>query len=162
MSDHIWTAPHHPMDAEAATRGVLSQHAAIRALLARARGTAEAALEGRTPESSAVASAIGDIRTTMEVHLAFEETVLLPLFAAEPGRGPGRARRMVTEHRHQRAMLASLHHEAAEAPDLPMLSVKLTFLTSWLLSDMTEEERELLAPGSERAAPEDVAGSPDR
>lgn len=162
MSDHIWTAPLHPMDAEAATRGVLSQHAAIRALLERARQTAEATLEGRTSESGAVASAIGDIRTTMEVHLAFEEKVLLPLFAAERGRGPWRARRMVTEHRHQRAMLASLHQEAAEAPDLPMLSVKLTFLTSWLLSDMTEEERELFEPAPERAARDDVAGRSDR
>lgn len=161
MSDHIWTAPLHPMDAEAATKGVLSQHAAIRALLQRARETAEAALEGRMFEASAVASAIGDIRTTMEVHLAFEEKILLPLFAADPRRGPGQARRMVTEHRHQRAMLASLHQEAAEAPDLPMLSVKLTFLTSWLLSDMTEEERDLLAPGSDRSA-RDVAGAPDR
>src|SRR3954471_4022837 len=121
MSDHIWTAPLHPMDAEAATKGVLSQHAAIRALLQRARETAEAALEGRTLESSAVASAIGDIRTTMEVHLAFEEKMLLPLLAADPAQGPSRARRMVTEHRHQRAMLASLHQEAAEAPELPIL-----------------------------------------
>jgi Hemerythrin HHE cation binding domain len=161
MTDHIWTAPLHPMDAEAATRGVLSQHAAIRALLERARQTAEAALEGRRSDASAVASAIGDIRTTMEVHLVFEEKVLLPLFAADPGRGPGRARRMVSEHRHQRAMLASLHQEAAEAPELPMLSVKLTFLTSWLLSDMTEEERELFSPASDRAGRQDVAEGSD-
>jgi hypothetical protein len=157
MSDHIWTAPLHAMDAEAATRGVLGQHAAIRALLERARETAEAALEGKMSHSSAVASAIGDIRTTMEVHLAFEEKMLLPLFAADPARGPGWARRMATEHRHQRAMLATLHQEAVEAPELPMLSVKLTFLTAWLLSDMTEEERQLFAPPSDRRARDDVA-----
>lgn len=131
------------MDAEAARRGILSQHVVIRTLLERARETAVAALDGRASEPNAVASVIEDVRTTMEVHRAFEEKVLLPLFEADPPRGLERARRMVDEHQRQRDMLASLHREAAASPELPTLSIKLAFLTSWLLSDMTEEEREL-------------------
>ena len=67
---------------------------------------------------------------------------------------------MQTEHRHQRSMLASLHQEAEESPELPMLSVKLSFLTSWLLSDMVEEERELVTTLSGWRAHGDVVAGP--
>jgi hypothetical protein len=93
-----------------------------------------------------VASAIGDIRATMEVHLAFEEKVLVPLFELDLPLGPERARRMRQDHRGQRAMLAVLHGEATRQPELPVLSVKLAFLVSWLLADMEQEEREILIP----------------
>jgi iron-sulfur cluster repair protein YtfE (RIC family) len=133
------------VDADTARRRIRAQHEQIRLLLARAHHIAEAALDGRAPRPDAVASAIGDIRTTMEVHLAFEEKVLVPLFDLDLPLGPERARRMLEEHRGQRAMLASLHREATAAPELPTLSVKLEFLASWLLADMAAEERERLS-----------------
>ena len=144
MDTSIWSIPSHPLDAEAARRGVQAQHREIRRLLQRARETAEAALDGRAPRPDSVASAVGDIRTTMEVHLAFEEKVLVPLFEQDVPVGPERARRMLEEHRGQREMLARLHHEAVKHPELPTLSAKLAFLASWLLADMAEEERALL------------------
>jgi hypothetical protein len=82
----------------------------------------------------------------MEVHLAFEEAVLLPLLRADLPLGPPRADRLVDEHRRQRGVLAGLHREACQHPQLPTLAAKLAFLTSWLLADMAEEERCLLIP----------------
>jgi hypothetical protein len=93
----------------------------------------------------AVASSIGDLRTTMEVHLAFEEGVLLPILHEELPSGPRRARRMLEDHQRQRAVLARLHRESAAHPELPILAIKLAFLATWLLDDMADEERSLLA-----------------
>ncbi len=141
-----WSAPARPVDPGTARRGILSQHERIRDLLDRARAVAEAALDGEAPSDDAVASVIGDIHTTMEVHLAFEETVLIPLLRDDLPIGPQRADRLLDEHSRQREVLAGLHREATAYPELPMLAAKLAFLTSWLLADMAEEERCLLTP----------------
>jgi hypothetical protein len=141
-----WSAPATRVDAGSARRGILWQHRRIRTLLERARYVAEAALGGEPPSPDAVASAIGDIRSTMEVHLAYEECVLVPLLRDDLPVGPQRADRLVSEHAKQRAMLAALHGEARAYPLLPTLAVKLASLTSWLLDDMAEEESSLLAP----------------
>jgi hypothetical protein len=50
---------------------------------------------------------------------------------------------MLEEHHRQRRMLASIHREAYNHPQLPALAVKLGFLAAWFLADMAEEEREL-------------------
>lgn len=141
-----WSAPHHRVDAGTALRGILGQHQRIRDLLSHARDLADAALDGRAPSSDAVASAIGDIRAILEVHLTFEEAVLLPLLRDDLPLGPQRADRLLEEHRHQRGVLADIHDEARAHPELPTLAAKLAFLTSWLLTDMAEEERSLLIP----------------
>jgi hypothetical protein len=104
------------------------------------------ALDGHSPSADAVASAIGDIHTTITVHLAFEESVLLPILNDDLPLGPERARRLVDEHTRQRAMLGTLHREACLGPELPTLAAKLAFLTSWLLADMAEEERTFVTP----------------
>jgi iron-sulfur cluster repair protein YtfE (RIC family) len=92
-----------------------------------------------------VASAVGDLRSAIEVHLTFEERVLLPLLdAAPPAVAPRRGERLRQEHRQQRDMLAALHREATAHPGLPTLAAKLAFVTSWLLADMEEEERSML------------------
>lgn len=146
MTELGWSAPRHRVDAGSALRGILWQHGRIRDLLEHARVVAEAALDGDAPSPDAVASAIGDIRSTMEVHLAFEESVLLPLLRADLPIGPQRADRLVDEHLRQRDVLAGLHREARAHPELPALAAKLVFLTDWLLADMSEEERCLLIP----------------
>jgi hypothetical protein len=141
-----WTAPTQRLDAGMARGAILAQHDRIRELLGRARAVAEAALDGQPPTADAVASAIGDIRAIMDVHLAFEEKSLLPILRDDPPLGPERADRLLDEHRRQRATLATLHTEACAFPELPMLAAKLAFLTEWLLADMGEEERCLLTP----------------
>ena len=146
MSELGWSAPTRKVDAGSARRGILSQHTRIRELLHKAHVIAEAALDGAPPSQDAVASAIGDIRSTMEVHLTFEEAVLLPLLRADVPVGPERAARLLEEHAQQRATLAGLHREAVAHPLLPTLAAKLAFLTSWLLADMSEEERCLITP----------------
>lgn len=146
MIDLGWSAPIRRLDAGTAREAILAQHHRIRALLARAGSVAEEALDGRAPSSDAVASAIGDIRTIMEVHLAFEEKSLLPILRDDPPLGPERAARLLDEHRRQRETLSTLHREACAFPDLAILPAKLAFLTEWLLADMNEEERSLLIP----------------
>jgi hypothetical protein len=144
MSDQVWSVPAHRPSAEAARRTILQQHERIRALLTQARAVAELALDGQSPAPDAVASAIGDIHTTFEVHLSFEEKVLIAFLEDDLPLGPVRAQALREDHAKQRATLTQLHNEAKAAPELPMLAAKLAFLTSWLLEDMVEEERSLL------------------
>lgn len=146
MIDLGWTAPTTRLDAGTALGAILAQHERIRALLDRSRDIAEAALDNQAPSPDAVASAIGDIRTILEVHLAFEEKSLLPILRDDPPLGPTRADRLLDEHSRQRTTLATLHREASAFPQLPILAAKLAFLTEWLLADMVEEERSLLVP----------------
>jgi hypothetical protein len=146
MIDLGWSAPTKRLDAGTACGAILAQHERIRALLARASAVAEAALDQGAPAPDAVASAIGDIRAIMEVHLAFEEKALLPILRDDPPLGPQRADRLLDEHSRQRATLATLHREACAFPQFPILAAKLAFLTEWLLADMNEEERSLLIP----------------
>jgi hypothetical protein len=141
-----WSAPTNRLDAGTARGAILAQHERIRALLDRARAVAEAALDGEPPSPDAVASSIGDIRTIMEVHLAFEEKSLLPILHDDLPLGPQRADRLLDEHGRQRETLATLHREACAFPQFPILAAKLAFLTEWLLADMDEEERSLLNP----------------
>jgi iron-sulfur cluster repair protein YtfE (RIC family) len=137
-----WTAPVHGLDVGAARRGVLWQHDRIRGLLEKARAIADARLGGEaSPE--AVADAVSDLHSTIEVHLAFEEAVLVPLLREDLPEGPRRADQMLDEHQRQRRMLASIQREACNHPQLPALAVKLGFLAAWFLADMAEEEREL-------------------
>ena len=150
MNDIGWSAPTRPVDAGTARRGILWQHERIRTLLEKAQALADARLEGELFPPDAVASAIGDIHLAMEVHLKFEETVLLPLLRDDLPVGPQRADRLVEEHVQQRGMLAALHKEASTHPELPLLASKLAALTSWLLADMVEEERSLLNPDAVR------------
>lgn len=146
MSELGWTAPHRRVDAGTALRGILWQHKSIRELLEHARVVAESTLDGAPPSMDAVASAIGDIRATIEVHLAFEESVLLPLLRDDLPLGPERADRLLQEHVKQREILADLHRQARAHPELPTLAAQLAFLTSFLVADMDEEERSLLIP----------------
>ena len=143
MTELGWSAPTARVDAGTARRGILWQHERIRELLGKARAVAESALDGEADGSPpAVAAIIADLHSTMEVHLTFEERVLLPLLA-ESAVGAQRADRLREEHRRQREVLAAIHREAREQPQLPTLAAKLAFLTSWLRADMEEEERSL-------------------
>jgi hypothetical protein len=146
MTSTIWSAPTERLDSDTARRAILGQHERIRTLLHHAHSIADASLDGHAPAPDSVASAIGDIRTTMEVHLAFEEKVLLPILRDDLPVGPERADRLVDEHTRQRALLATLHREACAHPELPALAAKLSYLTEWLLTDMVEEEQSLLKP----------------
>jgi|GEM_PF-1237664 len=150
MSDIGWSAPLRPVDAGTARRGILWQHERLRTLLEKARALAEARLAGERFVPDAVASAIGDIHSAMEIHLTFEEAVLLPLLRDDLPNGPERAARLVAEHSQQRATLAALHKEASMHPELPLLASKLAALTAWLLADMGEEECSLLNPDAFR------------
>jgi len=150
MPESIWTIPSHRVEAGTARRAILLQHQRIRALLAHAREVADHALDQDPQPPDAVASAIGDIHATLEVHMRFEEKVLLDILEDDLPLGPMRAGRLREDHARQRATLAGLHEEAKAHPKVPMLAAKLAFLASWLLDDMEEEERTLLTPDAVR------------
>jgi hypothetical protein len=137
-------APAPIVDTRIAMQSILAQHDHLRTLLYRARAVAEAALLGKASAPNAVASAVNDIRASFEIHLAFEERVLLPLLRSDLPLGPERADQLLYEHAHQRRTLAMLHGEAAALPDLPTLAANLAVLASSLLADIAEEERVLL------------------
>src|SRR6476659_3837842 len=101
MIDLGWPAPERRVDAGTALRGILWQHQRIRTLLNEMRAVAEAALDGEVRSLNAVASAIGAVRSIMEVHLAFEEAVLVPILRDDPPLGPQRADRLLDEHARQ-------------------------------------------------------------
>jgi hypothetical protein len=145
VSQAGWSLPAGRVDVPTARRAILLQHQQLRTLLKKARTVADAALEGLPQVADAVASSIGDIRTTIEIHLVFEERVLVPILNDDLPLGPSRAETLLEEHQQQRAMLAAIHGEARAHPELPTLAAKLAFLASWLLDDMAAEERELLA-----------------
>ena len=151
-----WSAPIEPVDAGTARRGILWQHAQIRVFLEKARAVADLALDGEANPADAVASAIGDLRSMMEVHLTFEEKVLIPLFNVDFPVGPRRVALLLDEHKRQREVLADLHLEARRHPLLPTLAAKLAFLTSWLLTEMLEEERSM-----KKMKDDDVSEKPD-
>lgn len=108
MTNLGWCTPSRRVDAQTARQTILTQHDRIRDLLTRARDVAEKALDGISPSSDAVASAIDDIHTTIFVHLSFEEEVLLPILNDDLPLGPERGRRLVGEHTRQRAILEGL------------------------------------------------------
>ena len=145
MIDLGWSAPMADVDAGAARRGILWQHQRIRELLRKAATVADSALDGETDSSTTVADVIADICSTMETHLAFEERLLIPLFAGGSVGGAQRGEQLKDEHKRQREVLAAIHREACAQPQLPILAAKLAFLTAWLFADMDEEEQWLLA-----------------
>ena len=147
-----WTAPARPVDAGAARHGILQQHQWIRVVLGRGTEAARARLESDGPAEPVVA-AIDELRSAMIAHLAFEESVLLPLLRDDLPLGPERADRLLDEHTRQRAMLDAIFEEARREPDLYTLAAKLAHLTDWLYADMLEEERSLLNPDVVRDDP---------
>jgi hypothetical protein len=106
MKEYIWTVPSHRMDAATAGRTILIQHQRIRVLLVHAQEVAERALDQQAQPPDAVASAIGDIYATLEIHLRFEEKVLVDIFNDDLPLGPMRAKRLRDEHARQRVTLA--------------------------------------------------------
>jgi hypothetical protein len=145
MIDLGWSAPTRQVDAGAARHGILQQHQWIRVVLERGGAAANARLEGEASGES-VTAAIAELQSAMTAHLAFEESVLLPLLRDDLPLGPERANRLLDEHVRQRRMLDALLAEARAQPELATLAAKLAFLTDWLYADMIEEERSLLNP----------------
>jgi Hemerythrin HHE cation binding domain len=149
LLDLGWSAPARPVDAGAAGRYVLQQHEWIRVLLGRGSAVAKARFEG-VASGDSVAAAIGEFRSAMIAHVAFEEAALLPMLRDDLPVGAQRADRL---HARQRDMLDKIFEEARARPDLHTLAAKLAFLTEWLYADMLEEERSLLNPDVVRDDP---------
>ena len=131
------------LDAGAARRCLILQHENIRGLLGKARALAERALEGQALSPSELARTIADLRKTIEIHLRFETHALAVILDDQEPTDEHRAAWFRNDHKRQREGLATLHREAMDQPELPILAAKLAFVTTWLSNDMAEEERTL-------------------
>jgi polyisoprenoid-binding protein YceI len=124
---------------------ILAQHATIRTLLWAASSIASGALEGRTRAASLLPRYVFELRTTLQEHLACEETLVLPLLENDLPLGPARAAKMREEHARQRAELDALAASCGHA-ELRPVADSLRRLVTNLLIDMEQEEAHLLTP----------------
>lgn len=142
-----WSEPSEtttPHAAEALTQ-ILDDHVRIRQLLQAAIGVAERAEQGRWPATAVLRHLVTQVGTTLERHLAVEESLILPLLEDDLPVGPQRARMMREEHRRQREEIADLL-AGIEGLEVKRIGERLEDLARAFLVDMEHEERELLRP----------------
>ena len=133
-----------PRSLEKERRIVQAQHAVLRDLLGRTRRTASEVLAAREP-IAALVDQISTLRDFLDVHLRDEESFLIPVLQGAGDWGQLRLSCLQAEHAHQRAVMAVLSGDAARrAPK--ELARRTLLLAADLLSDLEQEERELLSP----------------
>lgn len=129
----------------AARSEILLQHEALRRYLWMSLEIAETVVVGGGPGPSAqLPTQVTFLLGQLKSHLAFEESVLLPLLRAQGAAGEAEATAVVAEHERQRLEFARLIELSSTGKDLPALGLSLQLLVEALLVDMTFEERKLL------------------
>lgn len=93
---------------------VLKDHAALRLLIAQVRRAAKQARDGGVDRDRFVEAAHTLLRALRE-HLALEDEILLPTLRTIDAWGPERAKRLETEHAHQREVLEMTEYELDDA-----------------------------------------------
>ena len=133
-----------PLDPEIARQTVLTQHKAIRELLDEAQSISQAALAGDAQAALRMPALFHRVRLTLDSHLAFEESVLLPILEADLPLGPQRAQALQREHQRQRRELLRMQDAELVTWAGEGLASGLRQLVREFLVDMIEEERVLL------------------
>jgi hypothetical protein len=115
---------------------VLEQHESLRALLAVVEDAAKRVCNFEAGSMAALRSGIADLDTTFRAHLAFEESLLVPVLPQAA------LSRLHAEHHEQRTMLVALASDAAHNVKEPTaLAEDAIWLVDALLADMGAEER---------------------
>lgn len=128
----------------AARTHILAQHEDLRRRLLSAFAAVDAA-SSEDPEAVDELRLVGVmVLSQLKSHMAFEESVLLPLFAASAPPGPSAASALVDEHRRQRAELTRLIDLCADG-ERSALCEDMRALIADVLADMAVEERTMLA-----------------
>jgi hypothetical protein len=127
---------------ESARRQILAQHAGIRPHLLKALESARAAGRGDAGGGD-LPSLIILMLGELDSHMAFEESVLLPIFIRNGVTGRGDEEILRHDHQRQREEFATLLDLARNRGDAAGLASALQSLVADVLADMTEEETHL-------------------
>lgn len=127
---------------ESARRQILCQHGAIRPHLLKVLESARAAVRGEV-DGSDLASLIILSLGELDSHMAFEESVLLPILTCNGRAGRHDAETMRRDHQRQREEFAALLILARDTKDLTGLAIALQSLVAGVLIDMVGEEAHL-------------------
>ncbi|MCG8590101.1 MAG: hemerythrin domain-containing protein [Proteobacteria bacterium] len=143
------------MNPAAVRKRILDDHVDLRTRLDRLE---QLARSDRCPPAGAetLRAAGCDLLARLEAHMAFEDVHLARVLREADAWGEERERRLVDEHRQQRAHLKHIELDLREpAADVETLAHELLDLIAWLRRDMAAEERERLDPDVLR---DDVVG----
>lgn len=147
--------------AEAIRKRILSDHDRLLDLVCRLKAEAS---EARRDERAAarVRDSLIQLGAELGAHLAYEETVLVPLLTEVDTWGPLRAEHLLKDHVGQRAVLSALIDDAGPGGrSIDALSDELTSFVDTFVQDMRDEEATFLnteAMGDELVVGDQVHG----
>jgi Mg2+/Co2+ transporter CorC len=122
-------------------RKILRQHRDLRRVLEATLSATEDTESAGTRKLSVLVGLALRLQNMLERHFTFEEAILLPHFLIEE---PARIDRLVNDHRRQRAELSVLAKLAFQNVGLARVGQAFRCLIHNMLSEMDDEERELL------------------
>jgi hemerythrin-like domain-containing protein len=135
---------------------VREDHEGLRADLERVEALAQRRDDGSDPDVEVLRREVKALLDRLRVHMQWEDRHLLPALRSADAWGEERARRLVDDHREQRALLdfvlERLHDDAR--PDELVFS-DVFGLIAFLRLDMEREESDL---ADERVLRDDVVG----
>jgi hypothetical protein len=132
----------------AARNEIVLQHEDLRRQLWSAVDATEDAAKGDEAAASGLAMVLTTLLGQLKCHIAFEESVLLPLLC---GQGlSADAEQVVAEHARQVATFTQLLEMGTSTPALRPLARSFRLLVESLLVEMTGEEQKLLWSRIER------------
>jgi iron-sulfur cluster repair protein YtfE (RIC family) len=137
---------------------LLEDHEGLRADLDRL-GALVQRLRDREGETRKLGAVRRDARSLLEklrAHMSWEETELLPALRDSDAWGSERAKRLISDHREQRALLDFILVRLLDATrPAALVLADVDALIAFLLADMQEEETDL---ASDRILRDDVTG----
>jgi iron-sulfur cluster repair protein YtfE (RIC family) len=127
---------------ESAREEILRQHAVLRPHLLEAVEAGRAAAEGAA-DPRTLPSLIILLLAELQSHMAYEESVLVPILRGNGVSGPEQATDVQSDHARQREEFTVLLELARTENDLPSLAFALQSLVNDVLDDMADEETHL-------------------
>lgn len=131
------------VEAEEARTRITTDHAVLRSLSQALVISADAAVRDAR-QRPIVRDLLVQLCAEIELHLQYEEAVLVPLLRRADAWGPVRVEELAREHADQRFVIAALLEQAMESRDMGELVEEIARFTERLERDIDEEERDLL------------------
>lgn len=128
---------------QAARHQILAQHEGLRPHLRRALEIAQAAARDDPDAVDVLPSQIMLLLAELKSHMAYEESVLLPILAGNGALGPEQCEVLMREHAQQRDEFSALFELARGKTDPAGLARALQILVGAVLADMAQEEQRL-------------------
>jgi hypothetical protein len=122
---------------------IFAQHGELRTQLGRALSYGDAAASGNRAARDMLPQVVIASLAELKSHLAYEESVLVPILAASGQTGRADAVAMVRQHKEQRDRFDDLVDRAGVDADADTLSATLRAVVNDVLTDMADEEQQL-------------------